>query len=126
MAIDLTVEHGVSLRDAARLLPARRRGKKTNVSTLYRWTTAGCRGVVLESVNIGATRFTSLEALQRFFERLSPSPAAVRPPHAPASRRRHLASVERQLDAKGIGQTAALGEKRSGVPPLEGDEPPRA
>ena len=126
MAIDLTVEHVVSLRDAAGLLPARRRGKKPHVSCLYRWTTAGCRGVVLESVSIGATRCTSIEALRRFFERLSPSPAAVRPLPTPASRRRHLASVERQLDAKRIGRTAALGEKRSGDPPLEGDEPPRA
>jgi hypothetical protein len=121
MAINLTVEHVMTLRDAARLLPARRRGKKPHVSCLHRWATAGLRGVVLESVSIGATRCTSVEAMQRFFARLSPSPAAVRPPPTPASRRRHLESVERQLDAKGIGQTAALGEKRSGDPPLEGD-----
>ena len=99
MAIDLTVEHVLSLRDAARLLPARRRGRKPHVSCLYRWATAGLRGAVLESISIGATKCTSVEALQRFFERLSPSTAAVRPPHTPAARRRHLESVDRQLDA---------------------------
>ena len=49
---------------------------------LYRWTTSGCRGVVLESVQVGATRCTSREAMARFFARLSraagtaPRPAA--------------------------------------------------
>ena len=46
-------------------------GPEDHVSTLYRWATAGCRGVVLESIQVGGTRCTSREALQRFFERLS-------------------------------------------------------
>jgi hypothetical protein len=52
-------------------LPRRRRGKKVHVSCLYRWSVTGCRGVVLETTQIGATRATSLEALERFFERLA-------------------------------------------------------
>jgi hypothetical protein len=31
----------------------------------------GCKGVVLESIEIGGTRCTSREALARFFERLT-------------------------------------------------------
>ena len=69
--IDTTAETVLSLAPAADELPRRRRGRKTNVSTLYRWATVGCRGVVLEAIQIGATRCTSREALQRFFERLS-------------------------------------------------------
>jgi Protein of unknown function (DUF1580) len=69
--IDTTAETIVSLAQAAEELPRRRRGRKAHVSTLYRWATAGCRGVVLESIQIGATRCTSREALQRFYERLS-------------------------------------------------------
>jgi hypothetical protein len=52
-------------------VPRRRRGRKAHVSTIYRWMTAGCRGIVLESIQVGGTLCTSREALQRFFERLS-------------------------------------------------------
>jgi Protein of unknown function (DUF1580) len=69
--IDTTVETVQSLAQAAHELPRRRGGRKTHISTLYRWATAGCRGVILETIQIGATRCTSREALQRFFERLS-------------------------------------------------------
>jgi hypothetical protein len=71
--IDSTSECIISLAQAADELPRRRRGRKTHVSTLYRWATVGCRGVVLESLQVGATRCTSKQALQRFFERLSAS-----------------------------------------------------
>ncbi len=69
--IDSASETLISLADAAGELPRRRRGRKVHVSCLYRWSTVGCRGVVLESIQVGATRCTSREALQRFFERLS-------------------------------------------------------
>ena len=69
--IDSASETLVSLANAAKLIPRRRRGRKTHVSTLFRWTTAGCRGVVLESIQVGGTRCTSKEGLQRFFEQLS-------------------------------------------------------
>jgi hypothetical protein len=71
MLINSRIEELISLADAARLLPARRRGKKPHISCLYRWTTAGCRGVILDSVMVGGTRCTSREALARFIEALS-------------------------------------------------------
>jgi hypothetical protein len=52
-------------------LPERRRRKKIHSSCFYRWSTTGLRGVVLETLQVGGTRCTSREALQRFFERLS-------------------------------------------------------
>jgi len=71
--IDSASETLISLAQAAGELPRRRRGRKVHVSCLYRWSTVGCRGVVLESIQVGATRCTSRQALQRFFERLSES-----------------------------------------------------
>src|SRR5258708_921780 len=76
--IDTTNETILPLSQAADELPRRRRGRKTNVSTLYRWSIAGCRGVRLETIQIGGTRCTSREALQRFFERLSMAQAGQR------------------------------------------------
>jgi hypothetical protein len=69
--IDSASETLITLIQAADELPRRRRGPKTHISTLFRWSTAGCRGVVLETIQVGRTRCTSREALQRFFERLS-------------------------------------------------------
>jgi hypothetical protein len=69
--IDLLLEQPIPLVEAARECPRRRRGRPTHVSCLYRWTTSGCRGVVLESVQIGGTRCTTREAMARFFEALT-------------------------------------------------------
>jgi hypothetical protein len=69
--INTTEEKPIPLAQAAADLPCRRRGRKTNISTLYRWATTGCKGVVLETIQIGGTRCTSREALQRFFEKLT-------------------------------------------------------
>src|SRR5262249_37166613 len=71
--IDTTAETLLTLAQAADLLPRRRRGRKAHVSTLHRWATDGCRGIVLETIQVGATRCTSREALQRFFEALTAS-----------------------------------------------------
>ena len=77
--IDSNSEQLLSLADAAKSLPARRSGKRPHLSCIYRWTTTGCRGVVLECIQIGATRCTSREALGRFFAAL-PGPNHVDQP----------------------------------------------
>jgi hypothetical protein len=69
--IDHSTERIISLTEAAKRCPKRRGGKRPHVSCIYRWTTTGCRGVILESIQIGGTRCTSEEALGRFFQRLS-------------------------------------------------------
>jgi hypothetical protein len=92
-----------SLADAARTLPRRRGGKKPHVSCIYRWTTSGCRGVTLESIQIGGTRCTSNEALNRFFTRLTRATNPEAPPTGtPARRRRAAASAEQQLQREGV------------------------
>ncbi len=85
----------VSLTAAARLVP-KRRGRSTAVSTLYRWANRGIGGRRLETLRIGAATFTSVEALQRFFDtltELSATPSVERP-----SRR----DVDHELDRFGL------------------------
>ena len=98
--IDPNSETVISLTDAAKSLPVRRRGKRPHVSCLYRWTNGGCRGVVLEYVQIGGTRCTSREALARFFNaltRATGSPVDRRP-----DRRQRADAAMRELEEEGI------------------------
>jgi hypothetical protein len=74
--IDPNTESLISLAEAAKSLPRRRGGKKPHISCIYRWTTAGCRGEILDSIQVGGTRCTSTEALARFFRRLTTGNAA--------------------------------------------------
>jgi hypothetical protein len=102
--IDVSSEHVISLADAARLLPARRAGKRPHVSCIYRWTTTGCRGVVLEKVQIGATRCTSREALERFFSALTAGAQGEPPPPPPPTkdRRRAMDAATKRLARAGL------------------------
>ncbi len=99
--IDPTTESLVSLTEAARSLPRRRGNKRPHVATLYRWGSHGCRGIILETLQVGGTRCTSREALARFFEALTyaGSPTTNR---SPAKRRRAVAAAERELAREGV------------------------
>ena len=99
--IDIATEHVISFADAPQHLPRRRGGKRPNIATIYRWASAGCKGVRLESIQLGGTKCTSIEALQRFFDRLTNPTATVTAPTSRA-RRRAIGDAERQLDAAGI------------------------
>jgi hypothetical protein len=104
--IDPLTESPVSLTQAAKLdcFPERRAGSRINVATLYRWSTIGCRGVVLETIQIGSTRCTSREALGRFFRALTDQ-AAGKPAVAtstPAERQRQIRAAQARLAAAGV------------------------
>lgn len=71
MPIDPLKEKIKTLSEACNLFPKKRRGKKPHVSRLYRYTKQGLNGIVLESIQCGATRCTSTEAVRRFFLRLT-------------------------------------------------------
>ena len=98
--IDISTEEVITLAEAARSLPRRRAGRPVHLSCVYRWTTVGCRGVVLEHIQIGSTRCTSREALQRFFDQLTPAPEEA--PAKSKSRRRAIEAAERRLARSGI------------------------
>ena len=68
--IDLATEHLIAIRDVPRHLPPRPTGRRVHISAVYRWILHGVRGVRLESITIGGTTYTSMEALQRFAESL--------------------------------------------------------
>lgn len=69
--IEIGKEDVMALAKAAEHLPSRRNGQKPATSTLYRWTSNGVKGIKLEYLQVGSTRCTSIEALQRFFGRLT-------------------------------------------------------
>jgi hypothetical protein len=83
---------------------ARREG--VAVSTIWRWTLRGCRGVKLESFSIGAKRFTTAEAFGRFVAATTaiaqgdPAPS----PTARTDRQREAAirSAEAELAEAGV------------------------
>ena len=102
MPIYITTESPITLTQAAAHLPRRRRGRKAAVSTLHRWATRGLRGVVLETLQVGGSKCTSLAALQRFFDSLSAlqQDVTVLPAkgHAPQER---AAQADRELETLG-------------------------
>jgi hypothetical protein len=101
--IDPNTETLISLSEAARHLPCRRGGKRPHVSCIYRWTTSGCKGVVLESIQIGGTRCSSREALARFFHRLTHADAVDVPKvRSVAQRQQATEKAMRELEAAGI------------------------
>jgi hypothetical protein len=95
-------EQLMTLAEVARYVP-RQNGRKVHLSTLYRWSTIGCRGVILETLQAGATRVSSREAVARFFERLT---MAARGQAARTEGAIALAAdearVAKELDAAGI------------------------
>lgn len=99
--IDVSSEHLIPVREAPRHLPKRPNGKWLHVSACYRWITRGVQGVVLESIRIGGTTYTSLEALQRFGDRLS-SPASLPLDRTtgPLSRQREIERTARHVAAE--------------------------
>jgi hypothetical protein len=100
----------VTLTQATALIPPRRRGRKASVSTLFRWSNSGCRGVVLPTLQCGGTRCTSFEALQWFFEMLGQvgrgrgaqaGPAGIPLRRSPAQRRRAAEAAGKRLEKMG-------------------------
>jgi hypothetical protein len=107
MPINISTETLIPLIQAAAHLPRRRRGRKASASTLHRWATRGLRGVVLESLQVGGTRCTSLAALQRFFDKLSIARAGAGIRHIPThSEDKRAKAADLELDRRWRGSTA--------------------
>ncbi len=69
--IDTRTESLLTLAEAGELV-------RKHVATIYRWSTTGFRGIVLETLQVGGTRCTTREALQRFCERLTNTPRSTK------------------------------------------------
>jgi regulator of protease activity HflC (stomatin/prohibitin superfamily) len=96
MAIDLSAESLLTLRQAAKSLPG-----KLHVATLHRWRLRGVRGVKLESILVGGIRYTSEEALQRFADALTAQTDGHTSPAVRSQKQRAsaIARAERELEA---------------------------
>lgn len=98
--IEIQNEEVISFADATLRLPRRRKGKRPHVATLYRWAQHGVRGIRLEVIQVGGTMCTSLEAIQRFFNRLTdpdtPTTQLTR------TRKREIEQADRELERAGI------------------------
>ena len=93
----------LTLAEATKYFPAIE-GKRINLSTIYRWTTNGCRGVILESVPIGARRMIPIGAIRRFNEARAAQHRARWPAAGQTSRERTRAkrADDAELRAAGI------------------------
>ena len=69
MGIDISIETPITLAKAARTLP----GGAVHVSTIHRWRKRGVRNVRLETFLRGGVRYTTPEAIARFFGVLTKS-----------------------------------------------------
>ncbi|MCA9312358.1 MAG: DUF1580 domain-containing protein [Phycisphaerales bacterium] len=98
--VSIADEQLIPLNDVPRRLPRRSNGRRIHIATIYRWAQRGCRGVRLETVQVGGTKYTSPEALQRFFDRLGPDGGPDAPSGAdrsPSESRRHVDQTLREL-----------------------------
>ena len=108
MSIDVFNETVVRLSEATKRLPKSSCGSNMHVCTLYRWAQAGLRRhdgqvVWLETIKVGGATCTSLEALQRFFERLSrPTPAPIPPRKTDRQREREIQQAEEECERLGL------------------------
>jgi hypothetical protein len=98
--IQLDGEHVVTFQQAVSMLPKTNAGRNLHPHTLWRWAKRGLKGpngrrVLLETVRIGGRNCTSIEALQRFFERLTPAENSAEP-----SRRGLRPFVGQHLDSQ--------------------------
>lgn len=99
MPIDISTERVVTFRDAAReYCPRRRHGRKPHISTFYRWARMG-----LETIRVGGQLCTSVEALQRFFDRLTATAGSkARQAATPLRVACHPDELDRELSALGL------------------------
>ena len=99
-------EQIVTFTEAAKLLP-KMNGKRPHASSIWRWARKGVQGVRLESRRIGGRFVTSIEALERFTEKLAaidlpdtPAPPAKLP--TASARQRAIENAEAECAAAGI------------------------
>lgn len=114
-ATSIWYETRLGMTEAARLIPSKKQGKPTHVSTVKRWILRGSRGVRLEGIRVGGQWITSREALERFSAALTarylPSadhldastiPSNPSSPSIDVARRRHLDRVDSLLTELGL------------------------
>lgn len=98
--IALDKERLIPMREAPKHVPLRPGGKRLHISACYRWITKGIGGVRLESIKLGGTTYTSIEALQRFAAVLSGRESEPPQRHGAGRSPRQSRHVRRVLEAE--------------------------
>jgi len=106
IGIDLQNENVVTLAELAKSLPGR-----PCVRTLWRWATKGRLGVTLETAYLGGKRVSSMEAAQRFSDRLTAAVNA-KTEDVGGQRQKQIASAARELDAANVTMSAVIPRNR--------------
>ncbi len=88
-------EELLTFAEAAKVLPQRRGGSKVAISTLWRWSRRGSRGVVLRTVRVGGAVYTSREALVDFIAARSAVDHAPQHPMPTTASKRAIKELER-------------------------------
>ena len=91
----------VTFSQAAARLPAFN-GRRIHASTFWRWVTKGVGGVQLEARRLGGRYVTSLEAIERFSERLADAGRGDVGPQREIERADAIEQAERKLDRAGV------------------------
>lgn len=87
--------NAIPLSDVRNHLPG---GWRPDLSTIWRWTLRGCRGVKLRTVLVGGRRFVETAALEEFIAALSaPAGAPVADPSFAARAAADTAELDRML-----------------------------
>jgi hypothetical protein len=94
MPIDPRTDRLLSLKQAAERFPARRRGARVAISTIWRWTQAGTHtGVRLAAIRIGKQVYTSEEAIGEFIAAQNSPQDVVHPTARDAMKRLERAGL---------------------------------
>lgn len=78
-----------------------RNGKPLHISTFHRWIKTGVQGVRLDATRLGGRWVTSIEALQRFADKLTACEPPPTPKAAPSTSHR-AAQADRELSSLGF------------------------
>jgi len=105
---EIVAGEGITLSQAASILPAHRGGGRTSPSAIWRAIKTGCKSPTGEIVKLAAARFgsrylTSRGAIQRYMEALTGTDLtpALTPPRSPSARAKACAAASVKLQAMG-------------------------
>lgn len=97
--VSLANESLLTLAQARSAFPGRNR---LGLATLHRWRLKGVRGVRLETCLIGGLRYTSKEAIERFFAAQNALEEPARPTLTATQRARQAEAAQQALKAAGM------------------------
>ena len=95
--IDTSTETLRPFQSAGSHIPGNR---SVHISSLHRWRLRGVRGVKLETVLVGGTRYTSDEAISRFIAAQNADQSV--PSITPHQRQRQSEAARKELEKLGI------------------------